>query len=110
MDKEKSDSPENVKIFIQNLHIPLSKDFHEPNFGDNFILADTLSSKGESSLKQGDLLEALNLFDQSIQLLPENASLYFRQGLSLFHYGMEKNKEKVCPYLLQTNPSIFEFQ
>lgn len=114
MDKEKSDSPENVKIFIQNLHIPLSKDFHEPNFGDNFILADTLSSKGESSLKQGDLLEALNLFDQSIQLLPENASLYFRQGLSLFHYGMEKNKEKALLHAIkkfknsaQLNPEFF---
>jgi tetratricopeptide (TPR) repeat protein len=56
-------------------------------------LADDLLLKGEMSLLIGDL-EGLDLFTKAAELDPANATLYYRQGLSLFEYGCKEGREK----------------
>jgi tetratricopeptide (TPR) repeat protein len=50
-------------------------------------------AKGEIALLEGNL-NALTLFETAANLDPENATIWFRQGLAFFEYGSEEGKEK----------------
>lgn len=76
--------------------------------------ADLLLLKGETSLLKGDLT-GLTYFEQASQIAPENPSLYFRQGISLFEYGCHENQEKALHLALKKfkiatklHPEFFE--
>ena len=94
MDDFTPDSSHSVKFFLENLSIPLPKDLIELNFGDSTVVAETLSQEGEACLTRGELTQGLQLFDQALKLVPDRASLYFRQGSALFEYGKDSGKEK----------------
>ncbi|MBI5273155.1 MAG: hypothetical protein HY861_04150 [Chlamydiia bacterium] len=71
-------------------------------------------SQGEFALLQGNL-NALSLFEAASQLDPENAQIWYRQGLAFFEYGSEEGKEKSLllagkhfKIATQHNPSFFE--
>jgi Tfp pilus assembly protein PilF len=49
--------------------------------------------QGEFSLLRGHL-GAISLFEAAVQLDPQNATLWYRQGLAFFEYGSEEGKEK----------------
>lgn len=56
--------------------------------------AEDFLMRGELALLHGNYAKGLELFDLSIKCDPNNASLFFRQGISLFDYGSEEGKEK----------------
>jgi tetratricopeptide (TPR) repeat protein len=56
--------------------------------------AELFLHKGEMSLLKGDLAKGLERFDLASKLDPNNAKVFFRQGLALFEYGTEEGKEK----------------
>lgn len=54
-----------------------------------------LVSEGEEKLLRGHFSEGLDLFGQAEQLVEEeDASIYYRMGLSLFEYGSEEGREQ----------------
>ncbi len=61
---------------------------------DRKRVAETLSLEGEQSLLKGDLNDGMSLFSSAIELDPDNAKIFFHQGLALYTYGLEAGKEK----------------
>ncbi len=57
------------------------------------FLSDALLFEGELKLLKGDF-GGMDLFDLASKLSPSNAEAFFRQGLSLFEYGLREGKEK----------------
>jgi tetratricopeptide (TPR) repeat protein len=50
-------------------------------------------SQGELALLKGDL-QGLELFEKASELEPDNAEIFYRQGLALFEHGSTEGKEK----------------
>jgi tetratricopeptide (TPR) repeat protein len=57
-------------------------------------LSQDIFSQGEQRLLVEDL-SALKLFDVATQLDPNNANLWYRQGLAFFEYASKKGREKI---------------
>ncbi len=94
MDKKIPDRSKSVSHFLENVPLSLSKDFLNLDFSEHTLLPNTLFLQGEYLLSQGQLIEALYLFDESLELAVDRASLYYRQGTALFSYGQAPGKEK----------------
>ena len=57
----------------------------------NSDLAASIVSKGQLALLDGNVQEGIKHFDEALKLEPNNAEIYYLQGLSLFEYA-ESNK------------------
>lgn len=49
-------------------------------------LAISITAKGQLAIANGNLQEGLKCFDEALRLDPNNANMYFEQGLALFEY------------------------
>ncbi len=54
-----------------------------------------LMQEGEMALLKGDLSKGLELFAEASKQHPPSGDLFYRQGLALFHYAIEKKDEKI---------------
>ncbi len=76
--------------------------------------ADSLLVQGETALLSGDFSFGIECFDAALKLDPDNARLYYAQGLSLFEFGSREGREKALPIAskkfkaaMQLNPKDF---
>ncbi len=61
---------------------------------ENYNHADFLLREGQKKLAQGDV-EGIKLFSLASTLEPENAELFYEQGLALFRFGQETSTKKI---------------
>ena len=90
------------------------KDWNHLSEDEKKELSLRLLAQGELALLQGNL-GALSLFETAAQLWPENAQIWYRQGLSFFEYGSEEGKEKALllaskhfKVATQIDPTLFD--
>ncbi len=76
-----------VKSRLSSSQLPFEANVDEIEMGRY------LFEKGERSLLRGDL-SGLHYFQQALQMDPNNANLHYRQGLSLFEFGVEQKDKK----------------
>ncbi|MCB1115899.1 MAG: hypothetical protein KDK71_05450 [Chlamydiia bacterium] len=71
---------------------PLPESCEKPR-EDYTALTDALLQKGEFRLLEGDK-GGIEYFEMALKLDPNNAKLYLAQGLSLFEYGNQEEREE----------------
>lgn len=82
---------------------------------ENRDLAALYLSQGGLALLKGELINGMSLFDKAVELDPNHAESFYRQGLFLFEYGSAKGNEKIIliaakKFKIATdiNPAYFE--